>query len=536
MNYSAKPGLKPEAKRRVPRSSAAGRKNSVLLWTAMIAVSVVSVLMLTSLGQSILITGQKAVPETKTQNLLRDNPVFSPLIRQSRLNSAPFAPGIHVVYDGGRTSAPDLSWSNQSTGQWWVPDDEEFPGQSDRMPGAAAYALQQKSAVGNLHPRLRSTNIDPSALLMDSISMGVADLLSTLREKDIQRQAGPDTLIANPFAEALKKASEEIAEQVAEPEDTESAAKEADDETAESEPKTEEKADDKSDPAADTAEAEEPSGGSSPHTRSFLFVGAFGDQPLATAVGSAAPELTSRTVTFEMSDRSNQAFDMDVVLRDRANPESVAFGDLNVDGFVDMVVTNKARNTAEVFINNGQSNYILTSEIWAGLGPAAAVIGDFNADRSPDVAVITQIDKRIVVDGKGYRRFILPTSAVNDEYSAIIPFDFDGDGLNDVLLSSYRNLTAAVYINQGSGFFAPSSSYALQAFPCIQSASDLNGDGIPDLIYIQYLGNYISITMQNGRDGSFSGIGNMMLDPALHYVIGDFNQDGVADIAAARRR
>ena len=524
MNYYANSGLKPEANGIAPGSSGAGRKRSCIL-PLLVLLSTVFVCVLGSLGQSILKSGRNTISDAKTQNLLRDNPVFSPLVKPGRLSGIQFFPGIHAVYDGGRMAAPDFSLIGRTAGQWWIADDEDSPEQADWIPGSTDSPLLQKPARADSYLRLQALNLDPNALLMDSITMGVVDLLSALREKDIQRQAGPDVLMANPFAEALKKASDEAAGDSVGPANTEET-------KAESEPAAEEKSGEEGEAVAE----KEGSGGSSSKIRNFLFVGAFGSQTLTIAAGTAAPDLNSRSVSFDMDDKSKLAFDMDIVLRSRANQESAAFGDLNLDGFLDMVVTNMATNAAEIFLNDGQGSYILTAQVWGGLGPAAAVISDFNADSSPDIAVVTQTDKRIVVDGKGYRRFILPSSGLNDEYSSIIPFDFNGDGLNDVLLSNYRNLTADVYLNQGAGFFASASSYALQSFPCLQSASDLNADGIPDLIYVQYLGSYLSIIMQNGRDGSISGLGNTALDPALHYILGDFNRDGVVDIAVAQLR
>ena len=54
--------------------------------------------------------------------------------------------------------------------------------------------------------------------------------------------------------------------------------------------------------------------------------------------------------------------------------------------------------------------------------------------------------------------------------------------------------------------------------------------------YIQSLGDNISVAMMNGKDGTISNLGNMTLDPSLCFVLGDFNMDGIVDIALAHRK
>jgi hypothetical protein len=226
-----------------------------------------------------------------------------------------------------------------------------------------------------------------------------------------------------------------------------------------------------------------------------------------------------------------------VVLRDPDNRESAAFGDLYGDGFLDMVVTNLMTHRAHLFKNDGKGNYEAAAQIFAGSDPSAAVIDDFNSDGSADVAVGNSADGKIVVDGKGLRRMILlPTSRVADEFTSMIPYDFDGDGLMDLLLSNYRNFTATVYLNRKNGLFAASDSFALEEFSALQSRVDLDGDGAEEQVTVQSLGGNISIVMADGKNGTISNLGNMTLNPSLYFLVGDFNLDGIVDVALAHRR
>jgi hypothetical protein len=541
------------AKSRIkPGKSVATTRRWFLLCTiAMLAF--ISFYLLTSLGQSLLKTGLN-VTAKNGEKLAVDNAILSPLAQSSHLRNMPFSLGAHIVYSGNAMSAQDFAWSGRSNAKWWTSEYDDSPEEADSTPDIRSQAVPGKFAYQDLHPRLRTRTSDFPVMIRESNSVGIADLLTFLREKDLKRQfeREQDFSKENPFEEALKKASTEAGQAKgqeskgtestaqAQAADTEADKSKAATENASKESQT---AEDESEANKESASAEDesqtdPAGGPPAGAITFLFIGAFNNKLVATDVGTASlnqlNSQASSAIAFDLAGIGKQTFDTSIVLRSRINQESVAFGDLNLDGFPDLVVTRMSTNGALVYMNDKRGNYILTGEIYSGFGPAAAAISDYNRDGSPDVAIMLQTDRRIMVDGKLMRKFLPPISAINDEYSSMIPFDFNGDGLSDLLLTNYRTLTATIYLNRGMGSFVASSSSTLQSFPTLQSSVDLDVDGINDSVYVQYLGSQISIVVQNGRDGSISSLGNMMLDPAIYYILGDFNLDGVIDIAIAR--
>jgi len=484
-----------------------------ILWTFWILVFLFSTWIVTSLGQTLLVSSKKAPSAWPSSSVLLDNPVFSPLL-PSRFRALQVPSGTHVIYDGD--ARPDRSIAFDTRGEWWAsePEQAEEGITASGIPHAAG-----KVEPRSLFPILRSRDFYAAAAAGDLINLEVAELLNLLRERELKRLADKGDASSNPFDEALK----------ATPDDT---AAEKTNKTAEVQPAKK--------PTKDDADA---SGDTAAKDRNFLLVGSFNDQPLAAVVASSNQsivnsESVAEAFGFDLAG-VKQYFDLNVILRNRDNLESVAFGDLNGDGLLDLVVTNKTINQSIVYLNDGQGGYVPRTGIYGGFGPGMAAIGEFGGDGSPDIAVMLQTDKRIIVDGKGLRKFIfLPTSDIaGDGYSSMIPHDFDGDGLQDLLLSDYRNSTATVYRNLGQALFAAGDTYTLQSFPLLQTKSDLNGDGIEDLVFVQYLlDGYISIVFQNGLDGTISSLANTILDPAFYYVVGDFDQDGIVDIALARRR
>jgi hypothetical protein len=528
--------LKLPKSKTMPEKNAAKRNKYLLLWPALILLALVPACLLTSLGQNLLTTDRNVLAENTTQRFPIDTPVFGPLTRSSHSNSMQFSPGAHVIYNGDAMSTPNISWNGQSKAEWWIAENEETAIETDSMPATLSPAFPEKFVYQDLHPRLRTKTANPPILIQESISMGIPDLYKFLHEKDLKRQFEREQGVskANPFEEALNKALREGAPGKSPESASTAQAQTNNKETTESKPASED-ANKENKASESTTNASEDAGAGPPAgAGTFLVIGAFNDRPVAANIGTSMLNqfhgLAGDAIDFDLAGAGKKTFDLSIILRNHANQESVAIGDLNLDGFIDMVITNKSTNKALIYLNDKQGNYIPTAEI-DGFGPAAAVISDFNGDGSSDVAVLFQTDKTIVVNGKGYRQFILPYTPIDDGYSSLIPYDCDG--LKNLLLANYSSLTATIYTNRGNGMFAASSSFALQSFPMIQSSVDLDGDGINDLVYVQYLGDRIAIVIQNGRDGSIQCIGNMILDPSLYYVVGDFNQDGVVDIAIA---
>ncbi len=496
-------------------------------WLSVALFLLASIGIFSSRAQSLLSIQTTEIAETKPRNTLPYDPVYGPLARSAHIRKIPRAPERPVSADNLTLLEPSHSWNGWSELEWWVPEDQDLSLEVNWLRDIHPQASRGRISAQDLLPKLQSRDIDPQAIMSYFITIGVTDLLNDLSEQEAAGALGEDAHNTNPFEKALKEAIDESKEGVSE---------------AGSEPEqVEEKAETDASNEETSGADEAAGGGGAPIDCNLLFIGSFGGRPLATAVGTVQPDLLrqslNNTIYIELEGAGKQYLNIDVVLRNRNNQESVAFGDLNRDGFIDMVVTSQTTNKAKIFKNDGQGTYETSGEIFGGLGPTAAVIGDFNSDGSSDIAVALLTDKTIVVDGKGLRKFIfLPTSRVAEEFTSITPYDFDDDGLTDLLLSNYGDFVATVYLNQNYGLFSVSDSFSLQEFPILQSQVDLDGDGIEDRIYIQNLGDNISVAMMNGKNGIIRNLGNMILDSSLYFVLGDFNVDRIVDIGLAHRK
>ena len=180
------------------------------------------------------------------------------------------------------------------------------------------------------------------------------------------------------------------------------------------------------------------------------------------------------------------------------NPVSVATGDFNGDGKLDLAVvnqgatpSNQSRGTVSVLLGNGDGTFQVAVNYGAGIGPASVAVGDFNGDGKPDLAVAntgsftnntpTEDGSVSLLSGKGDGTFQAAVGfGTGISPISIAVSDFNGDGRLDLAVVSHdRNVS--VFSGNGDGTLQAPVNYAAGSQPVFVVAGDFNGDGKPDL-------------------------------------------------------
>ena len=217
-------------------------------------------------------------------------------------------------------------------------------------------------------------------------------------------------------------------------------------------------------------------------------------------------------------------------------PASLAAGDFNRDGKLDLAAVNQNDNTVVILLGDGTGNFTLASSAPTGDNPTSVAVGDFNDDGKLDLAVtsLTWEGTISILLGDGTGNFIPASSpAVGNEPGSVAVADFNGDGKLDLAVSCLK--TVSVLLGDGRGNFGLTSSAdtaATGSYLVSLAVADFNGDGRLDLAVTEEGGNSsLSILLGDGA-------GNFTLSSAPPpsfggpIAVGDFNGDGELDVAA----
>jgi hypothetical protein len=190
-----------------------------------------------------------------------------------------------------------------------------------------------------------------------------------------------------------------------------------------------------------------------------------------------------------------------------SGPFSVASGDFNGDGVIDLVSVAQGNDTVSVALGKADGTFDPPASYPVGPAPTAVAVGDFNGDGNLDLAV-TNGD--CVINGLG--------------------------------LPSCNAGTISILLGNGDGSFQPHFDYATGRVPSSVAVGDFNGDGKPDLAIANDLDSTVSVLLGNG-DGTFKPqvvyTTALQFDTAYQYsrsqslIIGDFNGDHKLDLVIA---
>ena len=190
------------------------------------------------------------------------------------------------------------------------------------------------------------------------------------------------------------------------------------------------------------------------------------------------------------------------------SPYPLAVGDVNGDGWLDIVATASATGPSRaqqlplsraltLLLGDGRGSFRSTLLPLRTGEPWFAVIGDINGDRKPDiVATHHELNDLTVLIGDGRGGFVEATASPFDlSQHAFQPFLADANRDGNVDLLSPGGASVRVMLGDGRGGFATGPSIPTGQGAWRMDLGDLNGDGKIDMATGNSQSNSVSVLL-----------------------------------------
>jgi hypothetical protein len=220
----------------------------------------------------------------------------------------------------------------------------------------------------------------------------------------------------------------------------------------------------------------------------------------------------------------------------------VGVADLNGDGFVDIVAIG---NGSHILVGHGNVTFttVTLPETVTLASPTQAI--DMNNDGRLDLVSRSTLipDVVLVYPATGELTYGAPVALRTDlmrEWH--IAADLNADGLPDIAATTHVSLLN-LFFNQGNLTFTK-MSIPIERDGGGLSARDMNGDGIVDLVIGTGVRSDGGTIWRSGNVSVYLGVGDGTFQQPLttptnagpvQVVIGDFNVDGIPDVATGNR-
>jgi hypothetical protein len=225
-------------------------------------------------------------------------------------------------------------------------------------------------------------------------------------------------------------------------------------------------------------------------------------------------------------------------------PESIAFGDLNSDGKIDVVIGNTFSDTSNngtisVLLGEGDGTFTRLADTAVDDDrPEGVAVAKINGDSRLDVITSNFSGNSVsVLRGRGDGTFRDPVvTNVTGGPRYVVAADFDGDGSTDVATSNYDGDSVSILKGDDTGHFTVVTTIPVGNGPEMLALAHLNNDEHLDLVTSNALGDSVTPLFGDGAGGFTAGTSHTVQNDPRYLLARDLDGDGLDDLIVANNR
>ena len=212
----------------------------------------------------------------------------------------------------------------------------------------------------------------------------------------------------------------------------------------------------------------------------------------------------------------------------------LAAGDLNNDGYPDMVTLDYTGSKFMVILNNGDGTFYESGVYASSYLPYELRIADVDWDGNLDVVVVnSSCDNVSVYVNTGAGVLSEPVKYIyGNNLRGVVTVDLDNDGFVDIVSADYKDYELSFQYNLGDGSFASPVAYPLGSAVFRMETADFDGNGFADLAVLGRTPCEIIFLLRNNGDSTFVCDTLYRSDSTNtgDITVGDFDGDGDIDL------
>ncbi|HYI02241.1 putative Ig domain-containing protein [Hyalangium sp.] len=217
------------------------------------------------------------------------------------------------------------------------------------------------------------------------------------------------------------------------------------------------------------------------------------------------------------------------------SPSGIAAADVNGDGFQDLLVANQGASTVSLLYGATHGTFTPGSLVTlAGTSPTQVLVTQVDGDTALDLVVLVAEGVSVALDGSAQGPFGNSTLVTaGAQPSAVVVGQLNGDAFPDLAVANAGSNNLSLLLGADGGTFAQPVNLAVDAAPAGLVLAELTGDTHLDLAVTSPTEGTVTL-LQGASSSTFTLHSKVSVagDPR-GLAAADFNGDGLNDLAVA---